>query len=136
MRTAIFLDSIEFLNRTNELRLRGDLNGKQLSELKQEADLPYTLQFSGVLASRVTELDTWESQKNWYNDSSFDEIENSEWIATLGGKIGPEHRHFIVSTYDDVIEVIATDYSLQIDETTEPASSPQLPSSLGQLGDL
>lgn len=49
-------------------------------------------------------------------ESSFDEINQSNWIASMDGKISPDHRHFILATYDDVIEVICQDFDLALEQ--------------------
>lgn len=113
-RDAIHLDSIQFENGTNALRLCGEINGRLCEDAPPGDWIPYTLVFDDVLVSHVTELDTWESQNDWYNESSFDEIIESKWISSMNGKVSPEHRHFILKTYDDVIEVICRDFNFAL----------------------
>ena len=75
----------------------------------------YAIQFSGVLTFQGTELDTWESlQGGRFPETSFDEIIDSPWIASMAGKIRPQHRHFVLQTYDRVFEIVCTSYDLQL----------------------
>ena len=115
-RDSIFLDEISMTNRTNHLHLKGEFNSSLCSKPVSEKWIPYEIIFEWVLASKITELDTWESQRNWYNETSFDEIIDSEWLKNISGKKTPEHRHFIILTHDDVVEVICKSYSIVLGE--------------------
>ena len=115
-RDCIYLDSLSFSNRTNALHLKGEINGSLCSEAPSEKWIVYELTFEGVLASKITELDTWESQKDWYSESCFDLVERSKWKNMLGGKVTDNHQQYIVSTYDDIIEVVCKSYSLKFGE--------------------
>jgi hypothetical protein len=108
-RDAIFLDSFQF-ELHGVLTLKGSLNGRLLERPVNE-ELAYTLVFTGVLALKVTELDSWD----YSSASSFDEVNPSRWRVELRTrKMTPEHRHYLVQTYDDVIEVICTRYQLTL----------------------
>ncbi|WP_419832589.1 hypothetical protein [Endozoicomonas atrinae] len=115
-RDAIYLDDVLFENRTNHLKLKGDVNSALCSKSIPEKWIPYCLTFEWVLSVKITELDTWESLRNWYNESSFDEVANSSWLAEHGGKVTPEYKHYILLTYDDVVEVICKSYQLEFGE--------------------
>ncbi len=115
-RDSIYLDEMSMTNRTNNVHLKGELNGSLCSKPPSEKWIPYDLTFEWVLATKVTELDTWESQKNWYNKSSFDQIRESNWLSSLEGKITPEHKHYIILTYDDVVEIICKSFKLELGE--------------------
>ena len=63
----------------------------------------------------MLELDSWdisETSKEW--SSSFDEVTRSKWVASLGGKVTHEHRHFRLQTYDDVFEVVCSGYDFEV----------------------
>ncbi|VAW69038.1 hypothetical protein MNBD_GAMMA10-2425 [hydrothermal vent metagenome] len=115
-RDAIYLDEISFSNGTDNTHIKGEFSLSLCSKSAKEKWLPYELTFERVLVIKVTELDTWESQQNWYNKSSFDLIKNSEWLSKLSGKKTQEHKHFIMLTYDDVIEVICESFLLEYGE--------------------
>lgn len=108
-RDCVYLDDVKFENRTNTLLLEGSISGN-LCGIPQDADLQYILQFRGVLALNMIELDSW----NWKSASSFDEIRESDWISSLGGKVTLDHRHFFLQTYDDIFQVVCLSYELNI----------------------
>jgi hypothetical protein len=109
-RDAIFLDAIKLTQGTSRLRLDGELNTGLCSagEDSSAGFAPYRITFSGVLALKIIELDSWDGE----SESSFDEIISSDWIRELGGKVTAGHRHYLVQTYDDVIEVVCEEYSV------------------------
>ena len=111
-RDAIFLDTFDF-DVQGVLKLAGEING-DLTSKSTDKFLRYSLTFFDVMAFKVVELDSWDYQSS----SSFDEIVDSEWCRTLGGKITPNHKHFQIQTYDDVIDVVASRFSLSIVEST------------------
>lgn len=110
-RDAIYLDKVEFLNRTNTVVLTIDFNSALCSKPSRESIEfdSYLLYFEGVLATSIIELDSWD----WESESSFDEIEKSAWIKELGGKVTNEYRHFLVQTYDDVIEIVCRTFEFK-----------------------
>jgi hypothetical protein len=113
-RDCIFLDRVSLADRTNTLTLEGDISGN-LAELRSPGMfLPYTLVFSGVLALRILELDSWSDDPK----SSFDEIHVSLWMAELrsatSSHADDSHHHYCVQTYDDVIDVVCTSFVLTI----------------------
>lgn len=111
-RDGIYLDEVIFRDRTNQLVLIGALNSALCSSAStQEVEFDSCrFTFSGVLAVRVIELDSWD----WTGESSFDEILDSEWIDELGGKVTASHRHFRVQTYDDVIDVVSDSFVIDL----------------------
>ena len=115
-RDSIFLDEVSLSNRTNHLHLKGEFNGNLCSKPAFAKRIPFKLTFEWVIVSKITELDTWESQRNWYNETSFDEIAESDWLNKFGCKKTHEYRHFIILTYDDVIEVVCKSYNLILGE--------------------
>ena len=111
-RDCIYLDDVSFLNGgTYQLRLKGRINMVLVSDpLKSdESFTPYELFFTGVLALKMIELDSWDFECA----SSFDEILESEWIAELGGKVSSDDKHVFVQTYDDIFEVICSSYEFK-----------------------
>jgi hypothetical protein len=105
-RDCIFLDEISFQYRTNTVVLKGEVNGNLVSNPPEDGSrwIPYQLVFSGVLALKMLELDSWDFECA----SSFDEILDSEWMAALGGKVTTDHKHLLVQTYDDVFELVCS----------------------------
>ena len=123
-RDAIYLDAIKWVQRTNRVLLHGSLNAELCSAGdRASVEFPrYRIDFNGVLAFQNIELDSWDGE----SQSSFDEIIESEWIRDLGGKVTSEHRHFLVQTYDDVIEVVCESFEFTlIDTNTEQDADDQ-----------
>ena len=122
-RDCIFLDRLALSNDAT-LVLEGTINTAIVkgflapTEMPASEELPYVLRFFQTLAFQVYELDTWQSQNKNSDDafmgSSLEEVVNSEWVASLGGKVTPQCRHFSVLTYDDVIEAVSRDFELAL----------------------
>lgn len=108
-RDAIYLERFEY-DPHGFLRLTGEINGA-LASKPVNGFVRYSLTFSKVLAFKVVDLDSAPVK----GSSSFNEVVNSEWGKTLGGKITPAHKHYWIQTYDDVIEVMATKFNLSLD---------------------
>ena len=109
-RDAIYLDAIKWTQRTSRIILHGEFNAELCSDgSRASTEFPrYTITFSGVLAVKMIELDSWDGE----SESSFDQIIDSQWIKELGGKVTSTHRHFLIQTYDDVIEVVCDGFDL------------------------
>ena len=110
-RDCIYLDGVSFADGTYSLRLSGKINKHLASDPPQSPEMfiPYELMFSGVLALKMIELDSWDFEC----ESSFDEILDSEWIENLGGKVTSADKHIFVQTYDDVFEVVCSSYKFK-----------------------
>ncbi|MAU01874.1 MAG: hypothetical protein CL608_32455 [Anaerolineaceae bacterium] len=110
-RDCIFLDDVSFLDGTHKLRLKGKINKNLVSDPPDTLDhfIPYELVFTGVLALKMIELDSWDFKCA----SSFDEVLDSEWVASLGGKVTHEDKHIFIQTYDDVFEVVCSRYEFK-----------------------
>lgn len=79
-------------------------------------DYDSELTFVGVISLFHAEYDTYESIKNGFpmsnlNESIFEEIENSDYIKRLPIRADQgEVKHYCLSTYDDVFNIIAKSY--------------------------
>jgi len=115
-RDAIFLDGIEFSG-THSVNLTGDFNGSLCENVKNEKWISYELTFKGILEFKITELDFY-NDKNYV--SSFEKIIDSERISEFKKaydgdiKVKDSHKHYIFHTYDDVIEIIASEFELKL----------------------
>jgi hypothetical protein len=111
-RDGIYLDEVIFRDRTNTLVLIGSFNTSHCSAAPKDIiDFDsFRMTFNEVLAVQIIELDSWDFQC----ESSFDEILDSEWIRSLGGKVTATDRHFLIQTYDDVIEVVCGDFEIEL----------------------
>lgn len=116
-RDCIYVDAIAISGRTLEtLKLDGTITGELCSNPKP-GDILYSLQFQGILALRITEFD---SCHNTDGESCFDEVIDSKWIRSLGGKVDATCRHFELITYDHVFEVVCGSYEFEVREYIEP----------------
>ena len=119
-RDAIFLDALEIDLSRAWLLLRGEINGHNATRAEDDSWIGYELQFSGVLALYVVELESstiYDLEPVGSSEhASFGEVIGSRWLQALarGDKFTPKHRHFLVQTYDDVVEVAATTFALRL----------------------
>lgn len=118
-RDAIFLDEIRVSLYPNTIELSGELNSTLCSKLKDEnAFIKYQLIFEGVLAFSKIELDFKERE----GASSFDEVENSEWLNSMrendhSRKVQPDHKHYHLRTYDDVFDIVCGAFEMTLLES-------------------
>jgi hypothetical protein len=108
-RDAIHLDRVLFEDRTNVVVLEGAVTRVS----KEPLNIGFTgfsLRFSGTLAFRCLELDS----SKWDWTSCFEEIVDSDWVRTLGGKVTQKNRHFFVQTYDDVFDIVCDRYDFAV----------------------
>jgi hypothetical protein len=116
-RDAIYLDLME--QKDGEIILYGEINSS-LIELKNKTKkewLKYKLYFKNVLYYECCELDFYGNMPALR--SSFDTINNSKLIETFeiknNRKINKNHKHFIISTYDYIYEIVSSEYNLEIE---------------------
>lgn len=114
-RNAIHLD--EFSQKALSLTFKGEIDGRACrGSAPRKAWLQYRASFLGVLAYDCRELDVCP----WSVVSSFDEVENSEWLCELNLKARAQElklgeiRHYIFSTYDLVFRIAASRFELEI----------------------
>ncbi|MEZ4448088.1 MAG: hypothetical protein R3B09_01330 [Nannocystaceae bacterium] len=86
-----------------------------------EPTYPCDVTFTGVHAFELLELDYSE----FYGRASFVEIPDSPWLAACKAmdharKIGPDHRHLVLRTYDEVLEVLCSGYALTLGAPVYP----------------
>jgi hypothetical protein len=72
----------------------------------------------------MLELDSWD----YISESSFDEVVDSDWIDSIGGKATARHRHILLQTYDDVFEVVCENVEFAVEiqnaDQSDPTKSP------------
>ena len=115
-RDAIYLDGVEYDVRNTSLKLTGEINSSLCSiSGSQHEFIPYCLTFSGVLWVDIVELDFHYRE---YKASLFEVLNSARLQEYLkrdhSSKLSSDHRHYVVRTYDDVIETIASKYLLAI----------------------
>ena len=115
-RTAVFLGHVDYTHPSTVL-VEGTLH--KADPLRY---FPFRLRFDGMLQLTVTELDEWlESTPYDCEDMRvFFEVVHSPWLSRFAGKLSPDHRHFVLVTYDDVIEVVSTGYEWSVPDLDPP----------------
>jgi hypothetical protein len=113
-RDAIYLDRIS----VNPVVLEGHIVGGLCSENPSAADwIPYRMSFQGEQFVSVLAIDLHDPSGY---ESSVDEVVDSELIARLRRSDVNDHlskqeyHHWVVSTYDDIIEVVAQSFELEL----------------------
>jgi hypothetical protein len=86
----------------------------------EHVEVPCEIGFVGVLGVKVEELDFSEVS----GFARLVEVADSRWLAECrardhSAKVGPEHRHLVLRTYDDVIEVLCTGFTVAFGEPRE-----------------
>ena len=118
-RDAIYLDKIEF-DGTRSVKLTGEFNGALCEHVKNSKWITYELIFSGVLEFKVVETDFFFDSEY---TSSFERVKGSEKIKDFSNraeslKLKDSHEHFILHTYDDIIELVAGGFEIQLKSIT------------------
>lgn len=119
-RDCVYLDQMK-RDDLDTLTFTGDINGHLVSQHRDEKDwFLYTLTFQRVLAYFACELDTYENMagSGHLNDSSFDLIEDSSWLKSLPVREDLDkniYQHYRLFTYDDVYNIIAVSYKLEVE---------------------
>lgn len=109
-RDGIFIDDIK--QEYNKLILIGDINGtlcKTTDTTKKNKWYSYRLEFHDVKIYECQHIDIC----NWHVESSFDYIEDSNILKT-NKLLNKKHYHYIVSTYDYIYSIVATEFDLKI----------------------
>ena len=117
-RDAIYLDLME--QKGNEIIFYGEINAG-LTEIKNDIRkewLKYKLSFKETIYYKCYELDFYKKKKSL--ESSFDKINNSKTIERMKlldreFKINNKHKHFVLTTYDYIYEIIASKYTFEIE---------------------
>lgn len=101
----MWLDHVHLTRETGTLFVEGGLDDRE-----HRRDLSFQLRFHQVLAFTVLELDAWlhTTPHDCEDNRAFFKVEHSPWLSIFAGKLRPDHRHFVLVTYDDVIEVVST----------------------------
>lgn len=116
-RDCIFFDAMT--RDSCKMIFTGEINSKLASKQTQgEEYIPYKLTFKDVLVSFSCELDTYCYLDNLHS-SSFDLIDDSDWLKELPIRYDynkEDYNHYCFHTYDDVFNIIASGYQLELFE--------------------
>ena len=119
-RDCVYLDQMKRDDLDN-LTFIGEINGRLISQHRNKKEwFSYTLTFQRVLAYFACELDTYEHMVGTchLDGSSFDLIEDSSWLKSFPVREDFDkniYQHYRLFTYDDVYNVIAVSYKLEVD---------------------
>jgi hypothetical protein len=119
-RDALYLNWVQQDVENNTIFLEMQISGQLASSPPDPTkDYLFFVRFYGVLAYQMIELDSaYNMEKHseeWTDDSDgscFDEVVNSRWIMELGGKVGSKHKHYTISAYDDVLDVVCERFEI------------------------
>lgn len=110
-RNAIYLDHLNTGLYPLTLELSGAISRNLCSiQNRPERFIKYTLTFHTVVIYICCELDNFLQSR--YLKSSLNEVQDSELVNQRN--LAATHRHYIVATYDHVLEVVAKSYDLKI----------------------
>ena len=114
---CVHLDSLNFSKKTT-LVLEGQIDRRLVNPPSQSSleFMPFKLEFIGVQAFRVTEIEAWSAQfaSGASDYASFTEVLDSEWIESLFKNRINSNRHYLLMTKDNVVEVICRQFKLAI----------------------
>lgn len=107
-RDAVCLEEVVLSCYPRELRVRCHL-------WRTGETVPCEIRFMGLVSLRVDEYDFSE----FPGRASFAEIPDSPWLADCrardhSAKVSAVHHHLVLRTYDDVIEVLCTEYKIEL----------------------
>ncbi len=109
-RNSIYLDSVYHEVDNANLNFKGQISNTNLSQAIGEQEwIDYECIFNIVLAYKCIEIDSYF---NIEVKSSFDEVEDSEWISELELS-NDEFHHYVFSTYDYIYEIIAKGFEFK-----------------------
>lgn len=101
-RDAIFMDDYSGME-TTSLRISGEFNGALCSNINRDVWIPFTIVFGGVSKIEISDIEEYDHLEY---ESSF-EIKNTHSDGSIT---------YVFHTYDDIFEVTATGYSLELKE--------------------
>ena len=113
-RDCIYLDKVYKKDYTYVFE--GEINGRLL-DCKVEKFIKYKLEFENVISMFTCDLDTYDSI-NLNSIYSFEEVEDSDYITLLSVNEDIDLnilKHYRLRTYDEVFDIIAEDYILELE---------------------
>ena len=119
-RNAIYLDSIDYNYDARTVSFSGQFDAGLCRGYKgDKAWIDYTISYRSVIYFRQVELDHYSPDTLNEITSSIDENTGSELLAALkeiekGNKISPDHKHYLLATYDDIFDVVARDIKIEL----------------------
>lgn len=112
-RDCIYLDKVYKKDRS--YLFEGEINGRLLNN-SVDRYIKYKLEFKNVISMFTCELDSYDAI-NTNGVYSFEIIVNSKYLKTIAANDELDIKslkHYRLKTYDDVFDIIAEDYALEI----------------------
>ena len=112
-RDCIYIDKVYKKDRS--YLFEGEINGRLLNNGK-DSFIKYKLEFKNVISMFTCELDSYDAI-NTNSVYSFEIIEDSKYLKIIAANDELDIKslkHYRLKTYDDVFDIIAEDYSLEI----------------------
>jgi len=115
-RDALYLDEIKFDYKKNIITFIGEINGELCSASKIKGFIHYKMNFKDVLYFKMIELDVslFESQSSFGMESCIVELLETDMLMNIEKARGVNSRHFVVSTYDDVFNIVCKELEIVI----------------------
>lgn len=114
-RDCIYLDKV-YKNDRSYL-FEGEINGRLLNNGK-DSFIKYKLEFKNVVSMFTCELDSYDAI-NTNSVYSFEIVEDSKYLKIIAANDELDIKslkHYRLKTFDDVFDIIAEDYVLEIDD--------------------
>jgi len=111
-RDCIFLDEQIEDKDLQTLSLVGDINGPLCEIPVVDKYIPYVLCFIGVVSWSSITIDA----SDWDWESCFDQLTESTLLKKYDPNNSANLKHYVVQTYDDVFEIICTDFTLTLQQ--------------------
>ena len=108
---AFFVHSVDLSQYPSAATLRGSLDVRGATKPIVGDFVEFVVTFHGMKAFLMNPA---SASFNAQSVSSFDEVVQSSWIAAIHPGEVDGHRHFVMHTADEVIEVIALGYRLKL----------------------
>ena len=112
-RDCIYLDKVYKKDRS--YLFEGEINGRLLNNGK-DSFIKYKLEFKNVISMFTCELDSYNAI-NTNNVYIFEIVEDSKYLKIIAANDELDIKslkHYRLKTYDDVFDIIAEDYALEI----------------------
>ena len=112
-RDCIYLDKVYKKDRS--YLFEGEINGRLLNNGK-DGFIKYKLEFKNVISMFTCELDSYDDI-NTNSVYSFEIVEDSKYLKIIAANDELDIKslkYYRLKTYDDVFDIIAKDYALEI----------------------
>ncbi len=106
-RDAIHLDEVAFEKGFNNVKLIGVFDGVLCENIKKDEWIKYTIIFKDIIDFRIV-------KENYFDDSEY----TSSFEKILKSEKNKWKNHYIFHTYDDIFEIIASEFEIILNNDT------------------